>query len=1247
MPEQPFQALLNFGEADVRALAVLSQALPICVTWLDAARQVQFASQACWQLWGEEPPAALARCAAFPANAGKCHWQTDGFDGGSEYYDILLMTNGAGNTQAVVHWCRPLFDEQGNFRGRLGIFVQQAMWRLAAEELEIYHSEHRALYDALAALNAARSLEEGFEIALESILEVLNADRAALLLFDGDVTGPYFVAWRGLSETYRRRVEGHSPWGREEINAQPIWISDVREADLQPELRAWVLAEGIRAIGFVPLAGDDELLGKFMVYYDQPHQWGAVERYHAQLLADHLAAAIGRWRAENALRESEARYRDLLDNLHDVVGLHDLEGHFLSLNAAGRRALALPPDAPLPVVRATDLLVPEARHLFDDYIARLKQKGFAEGLARALLPDGRERLWEYRSTLREDAHRPVVRFFAHDVTEREEALRALKASEARFRSLAERSFAAIYVIVDGKFVYVNKALEEITGYTHDELIGMDVAQVLHPEVRNTVLARGRARLAGLSPPPQYETRIVRKDGQHRWVLLGTGLSVWEGNAALVGSVVDITERKWQERVLQAEVNISWTAARAREGNERALLEKAVAEAQNIVPQAARVGIFLKAEDGRMCLRAHRGYDALAAQGGCFSCDCPADASPAAWRPFISTDLSTVLEGVTEADYRQRGPALVAPLFVSDELIGFLVLESDGGQIFGKQDFTLLQHFASTVAVWLQHIRLGRERQQQTRELEAVSKLVAVLRGAVKLHDALEYLLDESLKVVDASAGGIMLYHPEERLLRFATTRGWFGQLCDVAAPPDKGLVGYVFTEGAKYVVQDFHTDAMVSDEERATLPAGWGGICLPLWADRQPVGVMWVAWPSEDALSAWQQRILSSFADIGASTLQRLRLHEATLRHLRWMQVLQTIAQALTSSLDLRLTFSILLEQVRALFDVDLADVLLLDENESVLTVAAASGLEETRLQEMNAMMVGAAFSREALLEQRLVVVPDLSQAAVQGEFARFVRRERLVSYVAVPLVSKGAARGVLELFRRSPLPPLSPEAMEFLELLGRYTAVAIDNARLFQRAQRAAHELRAAYDLTIMGWARALELRDRETEGHAQRVTDLTLRLARKLGVPESQLVHIRRGALLHDIGKIGVPDEILHKPGPLTPEEWEIMRQHPVLAHRMLADIDYLRPALAIPLYHHERWDGSGYPEGLKGEAIPREARIFAVVDVYDALTSDRPYRKAWPKEKALAYLREQRGKLFDPEVVDAFLEIIAETPMTPEET
>lgn len=195
---------------------------------------------------------------------------------------------------------------------------------------------------------------------------------------------------------------------------------------------------------------------------------------------------------------------------------------------------------------------------------------------------------------------------------------------------------------------------------------------------------------------------------------------------------------------------------------------------------------------------------------------------------------------------------------------------------------------------------------------------------------------------------------------------------------------------------------------------------------------------------------------------------------------------------------------------------------------------------------------------------------------------------------------------------------------------------------ERSNEELSRAYDAAIEGWSYALDLRDRRTEDHTLRVTELTVRLARSLGLNEEQIMHIRRGALLHDIGKLGIPDDILNKPAALTEAEWAIMRKHPVHAYEMLQALDFLGPALDIPRYHHEKWDGSGYPGGLAGEGIPMSARLFAVVDVYDALTSDRPYRKAWKKERALNYIHDHIGSQFDPRIATVFLQIVGNLPV-----
>jgi HD-GYP domain-containing protein (c-di-GMP phosphodiesterase class II) len=248
------------------------------------------------------------------------------------------------------------------------------------------------------------------------------------------------------------------------------------------------------------------------------------------------------------------------------------------------------------------------------------------------------------------------------------------------------------------------------------------------------------------------------------------------------------------------------------------------------------------------------------------------------------------------------------------------------------------------------------------------------------------------------------------------------------------------------------------------------------------------------------------------------------------------------------------------------------------------------------------------------------------------------VSYCGLPLLAKGRVGGVLELFTRSPLEP-SDAWWETARSFAAQAAVAMDSANLFVELERTNLELVQAYDATLEGWAKAHDLRDHETVGHSKRVAEMTLQLANALNVPGKDLVHFYRGALLHDIGKLAIPDSILRKPGKLDEREWKEMRRHPAFAYELLKGIGYLVPSLDIPRYHHEHWDGSGYPDGLSREGIPLAARIFAVVDVWDALTSDRPYREAWPRDRVIGYLEDRRGTQFDPQVVDAFLGIVDE--------
>ncbi|MFZ3078438.1 MAG: HD domain-containing phosphohydrolase, partial [Bellilinea sp.] len=365
--------------------------------------------------------------------------------------------------------------------------------------------------------------------------------------------------------------------------------------------------------------------------------------------------------------------------------------------------------------------------------------------------------------------------------------------------------------------------------------------------------------------------------------------------------------------------------------------------------------------------------------------------------------------------------------------------------------------------------------------------------------------------------------------------------------------------------------------------------------------------------------------------------NEETVRHLQNIQALHKIDQAIAGSLDLNLTLNVVLEQVKTQLNVDAAAVLLLDPHTQKLEFTVGLGFRGKTI-ERSRLQLGEGLGGRAALERRTVSVTNLLENNTPLIRAPFFAEEGLVTYFGTPLIAKGQVNGVLEVFHHSPFAP-DENWLELFKILAEQTAIAVDNASLFTELKRSNARLFAAYDSTIEGWSHALDLRDKETEGHTQRVTEMTLKLARAAGITEAELVHVRRGALLHDIGKMGVPDHILLKPDKLTDEEWVAMRKHPTFAFELLSPIAYLRPALDIPYCHHEKWDGSGYPRGLKGEQIPLVARLFAIIDVWDALLSDRPYRQGWPKEKVIEQIKSLSGTHFDPKVVELFLKVMNE--------
>lgn len=847
------------------------------------------------------------------------------------------------------------------------------------------------------------------------------------------------------------------------------------------------------------------------------------------------------------------------------------------------------------------------------------------------------------------------------VIERKQAEQAVREAEAKYRTLVEQIPAVLYVDKaddSSSAHYISPQIESLLGYSPEDYM-KDPAlwhKQIAPQDYETAARTVRETLEQGKSDAEY--RLTARDGGVVWVRDSCVLiRDADGNPQFIqGFLEDITARKLAE---EAERDQRILAEALRETAETLsgsldygqVLDQILDIAGRVVPHDSSTILLLEG-DGLRLARA-RGYDETPFESDFSQLNLH---DPGNLRQMFETRQPVLVPNVLAYSHWKTLPgtewlrsSVGAPMISQGDVIGFVLLDSRTPNFFTPLHAERLQAFANQAALAIHNARLYQQAQDEISkrklaeeslrrrlaELESISKISAALRNAQTLEEMLPTLLDETLSALETDAGDIWLYRAEENILGTVVARGWFSTLAETPTPPYEGSIGgRVFTRGQTLVSREFSSDPRARQSVVSNVPPGWGGICVPLRSAGQVVGVMFVSVQLPRQITTEEQKLLESLAQIAGAALHRLGLHEETRRRLEQLQSLHAIDRAITSNHNLEEILDILLEQTRARLGVDAADVLLLDPENQTLEFKTAQGFRAKGI-ERSRLRVGEGHAGIAALEKRVILISNLSE---DGKFRRagLLEDENLVSYCATPLIAKGEVKGVLEIFNKTPL-EFDADWLNFLEMLASQAAIAVDNAELFSNLERTNSDLIMAYDATIEGWSRAMDLRDEETEGHTRRVTSLTVKLARATGINEADIIQIRRGALLHDIGKMGIPDSILLKPAKLTDEEWEIMRKHPQYAYEMLSPIAYLRPALDIPYCHHEKWDGTGYPRGLKGVEIPLAARLFAVVDVWDAVTSNRPYRPAWTEEQALEYVRGQSGSHFDPQAVELFLRMI----------
>lgn len=578
--------------------------------------------------------------------------------------------------------------------------------------------------------------------------------------------------------------------------------------------------------------------------------------------------------------------------------------------------------------------------------------------------------------------------------------------------------------------------------------------------------------------------------------------------------------------------------------------------------------------------------------------------------------------------------LAVPMRLGKKVTGMLSAQSYAIKSYTQEDQRLLEMLAAHAAVAIENARLNNETRKRLMELEVVNRISISLRAAETTQEMLPRLLGGILGALQSDAGAIWLYDFSKQALLEMISRGWFDNLNKSPIAPGEGIAGMVFETGETFVSREFVNDPRTREQIRSVVPPGWGGVCIPIRTSQEIIGVLFTAVQLPRQIQPEEVHLLTTISEIAGNAIRRSDLHKQTQRQVQRLASLRAIDMAINTILDLRVTLGILIDHILSQLKVDAVDILLLNSKTKTLQLAANAGVRPSKT-DLGQVHIGDDIAGKAVRSRSTIFIKNLRENTQSRRVASLVN-EQFVSYFCVPLIAKGQVKGVLEILHRSTLDP-DAEWKDFMETLAGQAALAIDNAMLFEELQKTNIDLALAYDATIEGWSKALDLRDQETEGHTQRVVLKTIELAQALGISADEQVHIRRGALLHDIGKMGVPDKILFKTGPLTDQEWGEMRLHPVFAYEMLHPITYLHPAMDIPYCHHERWNGTGYPRGLRGEEIPLAARLFAAVDIWDALTSDRPYRKAWSQEAAFDYIRQNSGILLDPRVVDAFLSIM----------
>ena len=899
-------------------------------------------------------------------------------------------------------------------------------------------------------------------------------------------------------------------------------------------------------------------------------------------------------RTEDDLQKSEIRNKALIENAPDAITLLGADGLLKYLSPSTQQILGYAPEEqvgsnPAELTHPDDL--PALLKLLSDLsqtpeVVVTTQYRFRH-------KNGSWRWLESTITnLLTDPSVQAIVFNFRDITERKQADETLQKSEKRFRALVENSLEEISLVdSDGTLTYESPTSRRPLGYPPNSFVGHNLFDLFHPDERAAAVQLLEQVVKHPGSVKEALFRLRHQDGSWRW-MEGTLTNLLDEPAvqSIVINYRDITARKQAEQEI---LNLS----------------KFPSDNPHPIMRLSWDGILLYANPASSMLLDGWGC-AVGETVPQFWCDLADQALKSGQSKNVDIVCGEQVYAIT-----------VAP-----------IAESAYVNLYGRN---------------ITDRKQAEEKIKNSKdELSMLFKLSHSMAEADNLEETLDLVNRHAVESIHITFARIALLEDGNFIMRSVYPLRVIdhdlriGERISVTSLP---YSQHILEKNEPIILRA--SDPGISNEEKKVLLLDFTQtLCLiplrisePFPNSERLVGLLMLGEARNEGREPFtpeKMRLAQTIGDSATIAIRRMLLREQTERRLQQLTALSEIDLAIISSSDVGFSLGVLLLHVVEKLKVDAADVWLFNPTLQTLEFVAGRGFQTPAYESAKPLHLGEGFVGRAALERQTIHVSDLTTQMYNLQLTKALAEEPFTSYFAVPLIVKDQVKGVLELFHRTEL-ETNEEWLKFLHVLANQAAIAIDNSFLFNDLQHSNAELTQAYDATIQGWSRALDLRDNETEGHTQRVTELTTKLGRQFGLSEEELVHVRRGALLHDIGKMGVPDGILLKPGPLTDEEWVIMRKHTTFAFELLSPIQFLYPALDIPYCHHEKWDGTGYPRGLSGDQIPFAARIFAVVDVWDALTSDRPYRAAWPEEKVLAHILSLSGTHFDPQVLKICLE------------